>query len=143
MKYLYFVLLFFLSSTILCGQTPEELSKKFFIDFDSNSSKAIDNIYKTNSHSIELTEAINNMKEVASNYPKSLGKYYGYELITQVKITNNFVLLTYMVRFDRQPMRFTFIYYKPSEKWNLYSLNFSPNLDEELEQTAKIIENKD
>ena len=48
-----------------------------------------------------------------------------------------------MVRFDRQPMRFTFIYYKPSEKWNLYSLNFSPNLDEELEQTAKIIENKD
>ena len=143
MKHFFFVPFFFLLSLISFGQTPEEITKKFFKDFVSNSSKAIDEIYKTNPHSVELTEAINNMKEVANNYPESLGKYHGYELITQEKITNSFVLLTYMARFDRQPMRFTFIYYKHSNEWHLYSLNFSANLDEELEQIAKIIETKD
>ncbi|MBL7885357.1 MAG: hypothetical protein JNJ52_01300 [Flavobacterium sp.] len=143
MKYFFFHSFFLFLSVISFGQTPEDITKRFFTDFASNSSKAIDEIYKTNPHSADLTEAINTMKEVAKNYPKNLGKYHGYELITQEKITNSFILLTYMVRFDRQPMRFTFIYYKPSNEWNLYSLNFSANLDEELEQIAKIIETKD
>ncbi len=142
MKHSFLITIFLLISINSIGQTPEEYTKKFFMDFASNSDKAIDDIYKTSPFTNEMIDAIKEMKEVANNYPNSLGKYYGYEIIAQEKLTNNFVLLSYFVRFDRQPMRFTFIFYKPNEKWNLYSLNFSAHIDEELEQAAKIIETK-
>lgn len=142
MKKLFLITIFLSFSLNSNGQTPEEYTKRFFMDFTSNSDKAIDDIYKTNPNTKDMTDAINNMKEVANNYPNSIGKYYGYELITQEKMTNNFVLLTYLTRFERQPMRFTFIFYKPNDKWYLFSLNFSANLDQELEEAAKIIQTK-
>ena len=134
-----FLLLFFNSN----GQmTPNDYVETFFKDFITNSDKAIDDIYKTNPYTAEMGDAVNNMKEVAANYPNSLGKYYGYEFLTQEKATNNFLLFSYFVRFDRQPMKFTFIFYKANDKWALYSLNFSANIDEELEQAAKDLQSK-
>ena len=118
--------------------SPEDYTKKFFADFATNSDKAIDNIYKLNPHTDGITDAINNMKKIANTYPSELGNYYGYELITQQKLTNNFVLLSYFIKYDRQPMRFTFEFYKPNDKWLLFSLNFDSNIDEEVEEAAKI-----
>ena len=120
----------------------EDYVKKFFLDFPKNSNKSIDEIYSTNPYTSGLTEAISNMKKVAENYPNSLGNYYGYEVITQKKCTNNFILYTYLVRYDRQPMKFTFEFYKPNDKWMLYSLNFAATIDEDVEQAAKNYESK-
>ena len=43
-----------------------------------------------------------------------------------------------MVKYDRQPMRFTFKLYKPNDKWILFSFKIDVDLDDELEQAAKL-----
>ena len=67
-----------------------------------------------------------------------IGKYYGFELIAEKKITDSYILLSYLVKYDRQPLRFTFQYYKPNDEWRLYSFEYDGNLDAELEESAKI-----
>lgn len=46
-----------------------------------------------------------------------IGKYYGYEIITTKKFSESFELHSYLVKSDRQPIRFIFKFYKPNDKW--------------------------
>jgi len=64
-----------------------------------------------------------------------VGNYQGYELINEKKTGENLKLLSYMVRFDRQPFRFTFIFYKPDTIWQVQNLKFDDKLDDELEKS--------
>jgi len=141
-KVLLLSILFLFTINVNAQSNPEDLIKAFFINFPKNSNKAIDEIYNASGYKSSMTEAIENMKKIAENYPNTLGNYYGYEMITQKKCTDNFVLYSYFVKYDRQPMKFTFEFYKPNDKWRLYSLNFEANIDEDVEQAAKNYDQK-
>lgn len=132
-------LLTFLSfSTVAFSQdTPDDLIKRFFNTFEKNTDQALDEIYATNVWTSNMKDALTGMKKTIRNYPDEMGKYYGYDLINRVKCTERFVLYTYMARYDRQPMEVVFQFYKPNDKWILFSLNFSPNLDDNVEAAAK------
>jgi len=136
--YLSIVIIFFFSIIAHAQANPDEIIKKFFVDFSIDSDKAISDIYATNPNINGITDAINNMKKIARSYPSQLGKNHGYELITQQKCTDNFILYAYFVKYDLQPMKFTFEFYKPNNTWNLYSLNFDSTIDDEVEQAAKL-----
>ena len=143
MKKLFIITTLLLFNHYANGQSnPEDYIKKFFIDFPKDSNKAVDELYSTNHYTKEMAESISNMKKVAENYPSALGNFYGYELITKKECTNNFILFSYFVRYDRQPMKFTFEFYKPNDKWTLYSLNFANNIDEDVEQAARNSDSK-
>ena len=66
------------------------------------------------------------------------GEYYGYELITEKNVGANFKLLSYMVKYDKQPVRFIFIYYKPKDAWKIYTFQFNTNVDDELTNAAAV-----
>jgi hypothetical protein len=34
--------------------------------------------------------------------------------------------------FERQPVRLEFVFYRPKDKWIIYSYSFDDNIDEEL-----------
>jgi hypothetical protein len=118
-------------------QNPPDLIKKFFDTYQKDSDKAIDDIYTTNPWTSEISEAIADMKKTVRSYPETMGKFYGTDLITLQKCTERFHLYVYMARYDRQPMRVIFEFYKPDEKWIIYSLNFDSGIDEDLEEAAK------
>ena len=42
------------------------------------------------------------------------------------------------MKYDRQPFRYIFEFYKPNEKWMLYSFKIDSEIDSEIEQSAKI-----
>jgi hypothetical protein len=42
------------------------------------------------------------------------------------------------VKYDKQPVRFIFIFYKPKTTWNIYTFQFNTNLDEELTNAASV-----
>ncbi len=140
MKKLLLITLLSTASTAIFSQSvPEELIKTFFKEYSKNTSKAIDDIYATNPWSAKFKEGIEELKkEIITYTPDYVGKLYGHELIIKKQVTENFILYSYMVRYDRQPMRFTFEFYKPNDKWFLYSFNIDSDLDEELEQAAKL-----
>jgi len=48
-----------------------------------------------------------------------------------------------MVKYDKQPVRFIFIYYRPKDVWKIYTFQFNTNMDEELTSAAGVDQLKD
>lgn len=127
-------------SIISFGQNqPEDITRNFFIEYSKNPTNAVDNIYATNKWMSRAKDAIDNLKKNVQGYTEDfIGKYYGYEIITKKQLSESFVLISYLVKYERQPLRFTFELYKPNDKWILFSFNIDSDIDDEVEQAAKI-----
>jgi hypothetical protein len=67
------------------------------------------------------------------------GKYNGYELLNQSYAGESFVMKSYMVKYDRQPIRFSFAFYKPSTKWIPYYFKMDDRIREELENANGLL----
>lgn len=119
--------------------SPDAIIKTFFDAYAKNPSKAVEDIYATNPWTARIKDGIENMKNEVSGYTNDfVGKYYGYELITKKQLSESFILYSYMVKYDRQPIRFVFELYKPNDKWTLFSFKIDSNIDDEIEQAAKL-----
>lgn len=140
MKKLSLIAIVTLLSLTLSGQTnPDDLISNFFKEYAKTPSKAVEEIYATNPWTTRIQDGIERMKNEVNKYTIDyVGKYYGYELITKKQFSESFVLYSYMVKYDRQPMRFIFKLYKPNDKWTLFSFKIDSDLDDEIEQAAKL-----
>lgn len=112
----------------------------FFSIYESqNTNKALDYIFSTNSWlNNNQQDKIVILKTNLINTIKVIGKYYGKESITQKSIGSNFILCSFLIKYERQPIRFTFIFYKPSNNWTLLNFKFDDNISKELEEAAVI-----
>lgn len=140
MRYILLIPILFLTFNGFAQKTPNDLVTQFFSDYEKNGvSVALDNLYKTNKWMDRSADAIVKLKSSMEGLNEDfVGKYYGYELIVEKKLTDSFLLQSYLVKFDRQPIRYTFEFYKPNDKWILFSLQFDGDLDDEIEQAAKL-----
>ena len=128
-----------ISLTAFAQTSPDEVITKFFDEYPRNAAKAIDDLYGTNPWTLRVKDAIDNLKKEVAGYTIDyVGKYYGYEPIVRKQFSESFILCSYMVKYDRQPMRFTFELYKPNDKWLLFSFKIDSELDDEIEQAAKL-----
>ncbi|MCH7401070.1 hypothetical protein ACFOUP_01805 [Belliella kenyensis] len=111
------------------------MNEHFFSLYESKSPKdALDFIFSTNPW-IEETQA----QVVANNltgFTKLLGSYQDRDAITKNSIGQNYLLYTFLVKYDRQPMRFTFIYYKPKDKWQLQEFKYDDNFQSEIMEAS-------
>ena len=82
-------------------------------------------------------EQIDNLKSQLIGTTQLLGDYYGYEFLAKKKI-NQLELHTYFIKYDRQPLRFTILFYKPNDQWRLQNFSFDDNLDGEMEDALRI-----
>ncbi|UZR94260.1 hypothetical protein [Chondrinema litorale] len=104
-----------------------------------NLKKAVDYIFSTNKWiSEESQEGIDNVKDKLENFLGLVGEYYGYDLITKKNVGENYELWSYIIKYDRQPLRFTFVLYRPKDKWQLQNFQFDDNLGDELKDAGKI-----
>jgi len=138
-KLIFFAAVSFCTLRLSAQSSPEDLIRTFFNEYDKNPSKAVEDIYGTNIWTSRIKDGIETMKNEVNKYTIDyVGKYFGYELITQKHFAQSFILYSYMVKYDRQPMRFTFKLYKPNDKWTLFSFKIDSDLDDEIEQAAKL-----
>jgi hypothetical protein len=130
----------FFSYTSFAQTKPDDILKSFFTEYNISPATAVENIYSTNIWTSRIRDGIDQIKNEVNKYTIDyVGKYYGYELITKKPLSESFVLYSYMIKYDRQPMRFIFKFYKPNDKWVLYSFKIDSNLDDELEESAKLV----
>ncbi|OOQ56854.1 hypothetical protein [Mucilaginibacter pedocola] len=128
-----------LCKPLFAQETPESYITRFFAEYKISPLTAIDKIYASNVWMAGSKEAIDGLKtKLNALSVENVGKYYGQDLITTKQVTSRLKLYSYMVRFDRQPVRFIFKFYKASDKWMLYSFKFDDQMDTELEQSAKL-----
>jgi hypothetical protein len=110
---------------------------KFFKTYEKDgTSRAIINIFKTNS--LVDSASLKGLIAKIDTTRGLVGMYIGKELIVQRKASNSLVLYSYLVKHEKQPVRFTFMFYKPKNDWVVYRLYFDDQVDNELEESAKI-----
>ncbi|RYZ97296.1 MAG: hypothetical protein EOP47_22020 [Sphingobacteriaceae bacterium] len=112
------------------------LIDKFFKTYKEDTRKAVIDLFKTNPliDSSKLTDLIDKINKER----EPMGKYAGKELISQKKASNSLVLYSYLVKHELQPVRFTFMFYKPKNEWIIYRFYFDGNVETELQNSAKL-----
>ena len=140
MKVVSIFLLILLSGVFFAkGQEPVDLVKQFFIKFDvEGSGPALDFLYKDNRWMEQNREAISILKtKMEGLTPDFIGPLHGYELINKKQISVTYAIYTYLAKYERQPIRFIFTFYRPDEQWRVQGFRFDANIDEELEEIVK------
>jgi hypothetical protein len=146
MKRNHYIKLIFIAFIILTSlpafaqENPKEFVTKFFNEYKNEGAAiAIENLYSTNIWMERQADGIvkikNQLEGLTEDY---VGKYYGYELIIEKQLSESFIQLSYLVKFDRQPIRFTFQFYKPNDKWTMHSFKFDGDVGLEIEEAAKL-----
>ena len=140
MKHLHLILFLALSvfSFSLYAQSSEkEIIDEFFRIFEQDPIKAFDYGFSTNewmARNIDGTESVKNrFKDVLP----LIGNYHGYETITEKAISENYKLISFLVKYDRQPLRITFVFYRAQDQWQVQNLKFDDSFGEELQESAK------
>lgn len=139
MKKLLVILLIFSAGNLFAQSTPQDLLDKFFITYEKDAGKAIRDLYATNKWTERIKDDIDRIVQTLDGFTESyMGKYYGYEIITTKQFSESFTLYSYLVKYDRQPIRFIFKFYKPNDQWVLYSYALDDDLDDEIQEAAKL-----
>ncbi|WP_299781504.1 hypothetical protein [uncultured Formosa sp.] len=139
MKKLLIVLLISISGHVFSQSGPEDLIKDFFTTYKADAGKAVKELYATNIWTERIKDDIDKIIGTVNGFTENyMGKYYGYEKITTKKFSESLVLYSYLVKYDRQPLRFIFKFYKPDDKWVLLSYSLDDNLGSEIEESAKL-----
>ena len=116
---------------------PQQILDKFFNLYGKESpNEAIDYLFSTNVWMDDAKDQIENVKFKLNGTLKLLGDYAGHELITTKSVGDRLTLYTFMVRYDRQPLRFSLLFYKPSDEWRLLNFRYDDSLSSELDEAA-------
>lgn len=131
-------LVFLASCYCVCAQnTPEELTTEFFAKYEVDTDSAFDFIFATNKWMGENRDGTEKLKFQIREYANLMGGYTGYEKLTEKHLGKSLNVAVYLVKYERQPLRFIFKYYKAEQDWVLFNLKFDDNIDEELEELMK------
>ena len=134
-----FVLSIFSTPVTKAQTSTEALINQFFKIYEKSPQEAVSYIFSTNKWILERNkDGIENVKTQLTSFLGLVGNYYGYEKITEKRLGDTYKLVSYMIKYDRQPVRFTFIFYKPEDKWQLQNFQYDDNLDEELKESGKV-----
>jgi hypothetical protein len=129
----------FSTNVAVAQSNTDEIIIEFFKIYEKSPTNAVDYIFGTNKWALERNkDAIENVKTQLNSSLKLVGDYYGKEKITEKSVGESLKLISYMLKFDRQPIRFTFTFYKPKDKWQILNFKFDDNLDDELEESGKV-----
>lgn len=133
------VLLFVLPTVTSFSQNdPQKIIDHFFSLYkEKNPDAALDFLFGTNKWMNDSKDQIGNVKSKLNGTIKQLGTYNGYNLICKKTIGGNLSLYTFIVRYDRQPLRFSLLFYNPSSQWRLQNFSYDDDMDEELREAAK------
>ena len=122
------------------NELPKDLIKSFFQDYENDIDLAVSNLFATNSWVEDDNESIKDLKEQLNQTTKVLGDYEGFELIVirNAGKSNALKVYSYIVKYDRQPLRFNFVFYKFKNQWRIHGFQFDADFDTELEESTRL-----
>ncbi len=138
MKYLLVSFFLFVSVSAFASDEYNKEIENFFSLYEKGEiSKAIDSIYSTNRWIDPSSDAVMNLKGQFSSMAQMVGVYVGKERISVHSYGGRLLMVTYLLLYERQPIRLEFMFYRPADEWIIYSFSFDDNTDEELKMSAR------
>lgn len=110
------------------------LSKEFFKLYEKAPNDALDFLFASNKWMEVKKDAVDNLKLKLRQATSRMGAYIGYEQIGEVSIGSSVMIQAFIVKYERQPLRFTLKYYKPNDKWIILNFSYDEDLDDDLEE---------
>jgi hypothetical protein len=123
--------------------TNEDITPSFFKEFAKDPINANIHVFAQNKWIADKKSTIETNKIKLKDLLDQLGEFDGYELITEKRAGESYILKSFLVKYERQPIRFTFILYNPKQSWELQNLSFDTDIDTELSEAAKVDRLKD
>ena len=118
--------------------SPEDIANKFFALYKKEGSdKAVDYIFSTNKYAQNSQAAIDQLKDNLKQTLAIDGPFWGFELLSRKTAGDNFTMLTFLVKHDRDPLTFRMVFYRPHDVWQVQNFKFDNKMDEELEEASK------
>ena len=117
--------------------STDDITEKFFTQFKSDTDQALDNLFRTNKWMVENKDGTQKVKYQIREFAALVGEYLGYEKIGEKSLTESLKIAVFLVKYERQPIRFVFKYYKPKESWVIYNFSFDESIDDDLEEIMK------
>ncbi len=135
------LILFFITFNMASvkGQSPKEISDRFFSLYYADPDKAVDYFFSSNPWMQRKESDVYQIKVKLKNLTDQLGKYYGFEYLGENKAGENVRMISYVVRYDREPLRFNFFLYKPNDYWQGNGFSYSEDIDKDIR--VEIIQN--
>lgn len=131
------ILSFSLSPGLRAQSGDARITEEFFRQYGLDPMKAFDYAFSTNKWMDRNQDAVENLKNQYNQLLPLIGTYYGYDLISEKSMGDHLKVSSFMLRYDRQPMRLTFVFYKPKDQWQVQNLKYDDKLPEELEEASK------
>lgn len=133
------MLAFFVVQYASAQTTPQEITRKFFELYKKgDTDQSLDFLFSNAPYANEIADGIEDVKRQLKKQTAQMGKYYGAELLTTRTAGPNVIMFTYLVRYDKQPLTFNIMYYKPDNKWQMQSFKYDSSISDELEEASKI-----
>jgi len=120
-----------LAFSLFAQNSTQEIIDEFFTKYEKSPMMGIDFIFETNKWMIENnSDGISNVKTQLSNVLNQIGSYQGFDQLAICTLGDNYKVINYMVRYERQPLRFIFIFYKPKNTWQIQNFQFNDSFED-------------
>jgi hypothetical protein len=116
-------------------ELPEQMVINFFDIFSKKGvTESFDYLFSTSEW---IKDENDNLKNRITEIHSKMGTFRGFEVISKAKMGESLILYSTLVKYDRQPIRFNFLFYKASSNWQLQDFRFDDELAEELLEATR------
>ncbi len=117
--------------------SPEKISDHFFYLMMDNTDNAIDFLFATNPFFDVAT--MPQLEEIKGKLKKLIyfGNLHGYELSSRREISPSLIMLTYIAKYTRQPIRVNIYFYKPDKTWQVQTFKFDEDFKTDFEKVPE------
>jgi len=119
-------------TAIHAQNTPDALMDQFVNEFRDSSTLAVRNAFNTNPWIQENSEEVDNLVTQIEEVLKYLGDYLDAERIEKIQLSDRLVVYTYLMNYERQPVRYIFELYKSKNNWMFYNIQYNLSFSEEM-----------
>jgi hypothetical protein len=83
-------------------------------------------------------DAITNIVVQLEKKVSVMGEFIGQELLKSKSVGSRYRMVSYLVYYQRDPIRFTFTLYKNNNGWEISNFEFDTKFEEEVEASMKL-----
>lgn len=115
---------------------PLKTTEAFFERYEHDGpNEAIKSLLLTNKYFPE--QVTDSIAIKLQSLTKELDDYQGYELIRVRTYGKGITLLSYVVKYTKEPLRFNFKFYDPGNGWRIQNFSYETDFLGELDETVK------
>ncbi len=114
----------------------QKLVDEFFKSYKSNGHKEAITTFLAKNKWVTSTDA-NDVATQINDMVAQVGAYYGEEQISVTTYGTRIIQYIYIARYERQPLKYTFRFYKPEKNWQVQSFNYEVDFTPELNEAGK------